>query len=101
MKQFLSDLGERYGITRHLSHTRRVERIIESVNDRRTIIVDASNFPTDRYIVQGLAEQHGLTVVTLNNDGTGGHRRGYSTNSSVLVSSTRRHARQRQGHSKR
>ena len=39
---------------------------------RRTIVVDSSNFPTDRYIVQGLAEQHGLTVVTLNNDGQGG-----------------------------
>jgi len=39
---------------------------------RRTIIVDASNFPTDRYIVQGLAEQLGMTIVTLNNDGSGG-----------------------------
>ena len=39
---------------------------------RKTIIVDAANFPTDRYIVQGLAETHGLTIVTLNNDGTGG-----------------------------
>ena len=39
---------------------------------RKTIVVDASNFPTDRYIVQGLADQHGLTVVTLNNDATGG-----------------------------
>lgn len=39
---------------------------------RSTIITDASNFPTDRYIVQGLAEQRGLTVITLNNDGTGG-----------------------------
>ena len=39
---------------------------------RRTIIVDASNFPTDRYIVQGLAEQLGMTIVTLDNDGSGG-----------------------------
>jgi kynureninase len=39
---------------------------------RKTIIVDAANFPTDRYIVQGIADAHGLTVVTLNNDGTGG-----------------------------
>ncbi|MFM2411982.1 MAG: hypothetical protein RLZZ587_315, partial [Actinomycetota bacterium] len=41
-------------------------------SDRKTIVVDASNFPTDRYIVQGLAAERGLTVVTLNNDGTGG-----------------------------
>ncbi len=39
---------------------------------RKTIVVDAANFPTDRYIVQGLADTHGLAVVTLNNDGTGG-----------------------------
>lgn len=39
---------------------------------RTTIVVDASNFPTDRYIVQGLAAERGLTVVTLNNDGSGG-----------------------------
>jgi len=46
--------------------------VIAARPERRTIIVDASNFPTDRYIVQGLADAHGLTIVTLNNDGTGG-----------------------------
>lgn len=45
---------------------------IRANSDRKTIVVDSSNFPTDRYIVQGLAETFGLTVVTLNNDGTGG-----------------------------
>lgn len=40
--------------------------------ERKTIVVDASNFPTDRYIVQGLARERGLTIVTLNNDGSGG-----------------------------
>ena len=39
---------------------------------RKTIIIDAANFPTDRYIVQGLAEANGMTMVTLDNDGTGG-----------------------------
>lgn len=39
---------------------------------RSQIVVDAANFPTDRYVVQGLAEAHGLTIVTLNNDGSGG-----------------------------
>ncbi len=46
--------------------------VIAANPTRKTIVVDASNFPTDRYIVQGLARQHGLTVVTLDNDGTGG-----------------------------
>jgi kynureninase len=38
---------------------------------RKTIIVDSANFPTDRYIVQGLAEAHGMTLITLDNDGSG------------------------------
>lgn len=36
--------------------------------NRKTIIIDAANFPTDRYIMQGLAEQHGLNLVTINNE---------------------------------
>jgi kynureninase len=45
---------------------------IRANSGRKTIIVDAANFPTDRYIVQGLAEAHGMTIVTLDNDGSGG-----------------------------
>jgi len=39
---------------------------------RKTIIIDASNFPTDRYILAGIAKDFGLNLVTLNNDGSGG-----------------------------
>lgn len=39
---------------------------------RKTIIVDSANFPTDRFIVQGIADQFGLNLITLNNDGSGG-----------------------------
>ena len=39
---------------------------------RKTVIVDASNFPTDRYILAGIAEDLGLNLITLNNDGLGG-----------------------------
>jgi kynureninase len=35
---------------------------------RRTIITDAANFPTDRYILQGLAEQHGMRLVVVDNE---------------------------------
>jgi len=45
---------------------------IRANSGRKTIIIDAANFPTDRYIVQGLAEANGMTIVTLDNDGTGG-----------------------------
>lgn len=45
---------------------------IRANRDRKTIVVDAANFPTDRYIVQGLAETFGLTIVTLDTDGSGG-----------------------------
>jgi len=37
--------------------------------DRKTIIIDAANFPTDRYIAQGYAERLGLNLVTINNEG--------------------------------
>lgn len=39
---------------------------------RRTVIIDSGNFPTDRYILAGIAEAMDLHLVTLDNDGTGG-----------------------------
>lgn len=39
---------------------------------RKTVIIDSSNFPTDRYIVSGIADSLGLNLITLNNDGMGG-----------------------------
>ena len=45
---------------------------IRSRPGRKKVIVDSANFPTDRYVVQGLAEQHNLEIVTLDTDGSGG-----------------------------
>lgn len=39
---------------------------------RKTVIIDSANFPTDRYILAGIAETHGLNLVTLDTDGSGG-----------------------------
>jgi kynureninase len=39
---------------------------------RRTVIIDAANFPTDRYILAGIAQRLGLNLVTIDNDGSGG-----------------------------
>jgi kynureninase len=39
---------------------------------RSTVVIDAANFPTDRYILAGIAASLGLTLVTLDNDGSGG-----------------------------
>lgn len=39
---------------------------------RKTVIIDSSNFPTDRYILAGIAEAHGLNLITLDTDGSGG-----------------------------
>jgi kynureninase len=39
---------------------------------RKTVIIDSSNFPTDRYILDGIAKDLGLKLITLNNDGLGG-----------------------------
>lgn len=39
---------------------------------RKTIIIDSANFPTDRYVLAGIADSLGLNLITLNNDGFGG-----------------------------
>ena len=36
--------------------------------DRRTIVIDEANFPTDRYIVQGIAADLGYRLVTIPNE---------------------------------
>jgi kynureninase len=35
---------------------------------RKTIITDAANFPTDRYILKGIAEQFGLNLIIIENE---------------------------------
>ena len=41
---------------------------IQAQPNRKTIIIDAANFPTDRYIFQGIARQFGLKLVTIDNE---------------------------------
>ena len=38
---------------------------------RKTIITDAANFPTDRYILDGIAKQFGLKLVIIDNESVG------------------------------
>ena len=38
---------------------------------RRKIIIDLANFPTDRYILQGLARAHGLELIMIDNESAG------------------------------
>jgi len=38
---------------------------------RKTIITDAANFPTDRYILEGIAQQLGLNLVIIDNESAG------------------------------
>ena len=38
---------------------------------RKTIITDAANFPTDRYILDGIAKQLGLKLVIIDNESAG------------------------------
>jgi kynureninase len=35
---------------------------------RKTVITDAANFPTDRYILKGIAEQFGLKLIIIDNE---------------------------------
>jgi len=46
--------------------------VVRNFPDRRKIIVDSSNFPTDRYIMQGIADLFDLQLITLDTDGSGG-----------------------------
>ena len=39
---------------------------------RKKVIIDSANFPTDRYVLAGIAEQFGLELLTLDTDGSGG-----------------------------
>jgi kynureninase len=41
---------------------------IQARPNRKTIIIDAANFPTDRYILQGLVRQFGLKLITIDNE---------------------------------
>lgn len=45
---------------------------IASRPGRNTVIIDSANFPTDRYIIEGIAKDLGLNLVTLDTDGAGG-----------------------------
>ncbi len=45
---------------------------IRSRPGRKTVIIDSANFPTDRYILEGIARDLGLTLITLDTDGQGG-----------------------------
>jgi len=45
---------------------------IRSRPGRKTVIIDSANFPTDRYILEGIAHDLGLTLITLDTDGQGG-----------------------------
>jgi len=38
---------------------------------RKTIITDAANFPTDRYILQGVADRMGLNLIIIDNESPG------------------------------
>jgi kynureninase len=45
---------------------------LDAMPDRTVIITDADNFPTDRYVLQGLAEQRGLELRMVHGDIDGG-----------------------------
>ncbi len=38
---------------------------------RKTIITDSANFPTDRYILEGIAKQFGMNLVLIDNESAG------------------------------
>lgn len=41
---------------------------VDALPERRVILTDDDNFPTDRYVLEGLAAQHGLELRTIHSD---------------------------------
>ncbi|NBE79620.1 kynureninase [Micromonospora rubida] len=41
---------------------------LDAAGDRRTVLVDAEDFPSDRYVIEGLARSRGLTLRMLPSD---------------------------------
>ena len=54
--------------TTSVNFYRLVRAAISARPGRKTIITDEANFPTDRYIMQGIAEDLGLNLVVIPND---------------------------------
>jgi kynureninase len=54
--------------TTSVNFYRLVRAAISARPGRKTIITDEANFPTDRYIIQGVAEELGLNLVVIPND---------------------------------
>lgn len=54
--------------TTSVNFYRLVRAAISARPGRNTIITDEANFPTDRYIMQGIAEELGLNLIVIPND---------------------------------
>lgn len=54
--------------TTSVNFYRLIRAAITARPGRRTIVTDEANFPTDRYIMQGIAEELGLNLVVIPND---------------------------------
>ena len=54
--------------TTSINFYRACKAAISARPERKTIIIDEANFPTDRYILQGIASELKLKLVTIQND---------------------------------
>ena len=54
--------------TTSVNFYRIIRAALSASPDRKTIITDEANFPTDRYILQGIAEELNLNLVVIPND---------------------------------
>ncbi|SVC89527.1 uncharacterized protein METZ01_LOCUS342381, partial [marine metagenome] len=42
--------------------------VVKADQTRKTIVTDAANFPTDRYILEGIADDFGLKLIIIDNE---------------------------------
>lgn len=71
--------------TTSVNFYRLIRAAISARPGRRTIVIDEANFPTDRYILQGIAEELDLNLVTIPND-LKEHERGQTFSNELVTS---------------
>lgn len=54
--------------TTSVNFYRACKAAIQARPNRKTVIIDEANFPTDRYVLQGIADELKLNLVTIQND---------------------------------
>ena len=77
--------------TTSINFYRACKAAISAKPGRKTIIIDEANFPTDRYILQGIAKELNLKLVTIQNDIRSESGKYNGSDESITISELEKH----------